>query len=310
MRDQYDIGADPSVVLADLAEFAHFVTRVKIVPAVADDISLVEDERTRGRAFAAALSMRILNRIWQMLLKGIAEVQGAGKPIAAAEMVLVRIAYAADLPTPDEAIRMIDDGGSPARSQASGNASASANGGGTTASSSAMSSASAAPSAPRMESSRGGPRAALATNPVARAPDAAPLPQALVIGSFEALIALAADKRDIQIKMALERDVRLVRCEDGKLEIALENSAAKTLLNDLSRKLQLWTGRPWMVSISKEQGAPTMKSLAEARQAELETGGAGQRGGQGGAGAVSGRRDRPRAWPEGFGARFAAGGAR
>ncbi len=93
LRDQYDSGADPSVVLADLAEFTHFVTRVKVVPAVAEDISLGEAERTRGRSFAAALSMRVLSRTWQMLLKGIAEVQAAGRPIAAAEMVLVRIAY-------------------------------------------------------------------------------------------------------------------------------------------------------------------------------------------------------------------------
>ena len=77
LREQYDIGADPAVVLADLAEFTHFVTRVKIVPAVADDISLGEAERTRGRAFAATLSMRVLSRTWQMLLKGIAEVQAA-----------------------------------------------------------------------------------------------------------------------------------------------------------------------------------------------------------------------------------------
>ena len=110
LRDQYDSGADPAVVLTDLAEFTHFVTRVKIVPAVADDRSLAEIERTRGRTFAAGLSMRVLSRIWQMLLKGIAEVQGAGKPIAAAEMVLVRIAYAADLPTPDEVIRSLSSG--------------------------------------------------------------------------------------------------------------------------------------------------------------------------------------------------------
>ena len=111
LREQYDIGADPLVVLADIAEFTHFVTRVKIVPAVADDISLGEAERTRGRALAAALSMRVLSRTWQMLLKGIAEVQAAGRPLAAAEMVLVRIAYVADLPTPDEVIRSLDDGG-------------------------------------------------------------------------------------------------------------------------------------------------------------------------------------------------------
>src|SRR6195952_3811784 len=95
LREQYDIGADPLVVMADIAEFTHFVTRIKIVPAVADDISLGEAERTRGRALAATLSMRVLSRTWQMLLKGIAEVQSAPKPQAAAEMVAIRIAYAA-----------------------------------------------------------------------------------------------------------------------------------------------------------------------------------------------------------------------
>ena len=111
LREQYDAGADPAVVLTDLAEFTHFVTRVKVVPAVADDRSLAEIERTRGRAFAAALSMRVLARTWQMLFKGLPEVQSAAKPIAAAEMVLVRIAYAADLPTPDEVVRSLTTGG-------------------------------------------------------------------------------------------------------------------------------------------------------------------------------------------------------
>ena len=82
----------------------------KIVPALADDVSLTEAERTRGRAFAAKLSMRVLARTWQMLLKGIEEVAAAGRPLAAAEMVLVRIAYAADLPTPDEVIRSLGEG--------------------------------------------------------------------------------------------------------------------------------------------------------------------------------------------------------
>src|SRR5215471_8358536 len=111
LRAQYDTGADPAVVLGDLAEFTHFVTRVKIVPAVADDPALIEVERARGRGFAEKLSMRVLSRCWQMLLKGIAEVTAAGRPLAAAEMVLVRIAYAADLPTPDEVIRALTDGG-------------------------------------------------------------------------------------------------------------------------------------------------------------------------------------------------------
>ena len=124
VRDQYDTGADPAMVLGDLAEFTHFVTRVKIVPALADDVSLTETERTRGRAFAGKLSMRVFARTWQMLLKGMEEVAAAGRPLAAAEMVLVRIAYAADLPTPDEVIRSLGDsargnGGAPSPSQPS-----------------------------------------------------------------------------------------------------------------------------------------------------------------------------------------------
>ncbi len=110
-RAQYDVGADPVVVLSDLAEFVNFVTRVKIVPATADNVAFGETERVRAREFAAKLSMRVLSRMWQMLLKGITEVQTATRPAAAAEMVLVRIAYVADMPTPDEAIRMIEQSG-------------------------------------------------------------------------------------------------------------------------------------------------------------------------------------------------------
>src|SRR5215211_7422305 len=110
-RSQYDVGADPVVVLSDLAEFVNFVTRVKIVPATADNVAFGETERVRAREFAAKLSIRVLSRTWQMLLKGIAEAQAATRPAAAAEMVLVRIAYAADMPTPDEAIRMVEQNG-------------------------------------------------------------------------------------------------------------------------------------------------------------------------------------------------------
>src|SRR4051794_39820883 len=89
-RDQYDTGADPAVVMSDLAEFVNFVTRIKIVPATADSNALSETERLRGRDFASKLSMRVLSRMWQMLLKGITEVKDAPRPAAAAEMVMVR----------------------------------------------------------------------------------------------------------------------------------------------------------------------------------------------------------------------------
>ncbi|HEY2426287.1 MAG TPA: DNA polymerase III subunit gamma/tau [Pseudolabrys sp.] len=258
LREQYEIGADPAVVLSDLAEFTHFVTRVKVVPAVADDVSLSEAERIRGRAFAAQLSMRVLSRAWQMLLKGISEVQASGRPVAAAEMVLVRIAYAADLPTPDEVVRSLGENeSSPGRPQGNGG------------------SGQPQSYAPRYEAPRGSPRSSAAVSPrpaddpVAQLDEPAAAPT-LSVGSFEELIALAAEKRDITVKMALERDVRLVRCEDGQLEIAIEPSAPKTLVHDLQRKLTGWTGKRWIVVVSKEQGAPTMRAQAEAQQAEIE----------------------------------------
>jgi DNA polymerase-3 subunit gamma/tau len=271
LRDQYESGADPAVALADLAEFTHFVTRVKVVPAVADDHSLAEVERTRGRAFATALSMRVLSRTWQMLFRGIPDVQSAVKPIAAAEMVLVRIAYAADLPTPDEVIRSLgEDNGVAAPARPGGN-------GGIAAASVTTASAPAPRAeAPRADPPRASlaPRAAAATAPVAmvRNPEPQPAPPTVAVGRFEDLIALAAARRDLQVKSALERDVRLVRFEDGKLEIALEPGAAKTLVNDLSRKLADWTGRRWLVVVSAEPAAPTVRSQTEAREAELKAG--------------------------------------
>jgi DNA polymerase-3 subunit gamma/tau len=273
LRDQYDTGADPAVVLSDLAEFTHFVTRVKIVPAVADDLSLAEAERKRGRGFAEKLSIRVLARTWQMLLKGIAEVEASGRPLAAAEMVLVRLAHAADLPTPDEAIRALDEKAPAARIERSGGMPTGSSPG------------SNPPrlEAPRLEAARrgtGGPATALNRpvgmvmdpNPVARITQPAPEAPPLTVARFTDLIELAAQKRDLGVKAALERDVRLVRCEDGRLEIALQPSAARALVNDLSRKLSQWTGRRWMVVVSAEPGEPTVHAQSEARAVELKTG--------------------------------------
>jgi DNA polymerase III subunit gamma/tau len=262
LREQYDTGADPAVALADLAEFTHFVTRLKVVPSVADDVSIAEVERTRGRGFAERLSLRVLSRAWQMLLKGISEVEAAGRPLAAAEMVLVRMAYAADLPTPDEVLRSLAGG------EGGGAGAASANG------SSARGGDPPRAEALRSDALRVQPRSALApaSRPVSQPAAPTAEAQALVISRFEEVIALAAQKRDLGIKTALERDVRLVRCEDGRLEVKLEKSASNTLVNDLARKLSLWTNRRWMVVVSTEEGQPTIKAQNEARQVELKTG--------------------------------------
>jgi DNA polymerase-3 subunit gamma/tau len=272
-REQYDTGADPIVVLSDLAEFVNFVTRVKIVPATADNVALGETERLRARDFAAKLSMRVLSRMWQMLLKGIAEVQGATRPAAAAEMVLVRIAYVADLPTPDEAIRMLNQNGG----ASPGIGSAASRGAGSSppspspspVSASSVSSMQASPSRATSALRAGGESSARPqmTAPMAAAQSA---PAALKITSFPELVALAGEKRDLMTRTALEADVRLVRIEDGQLELAMERSASRTLISDLSRKLEQWTGRRWTVIISNAPGQPTLRSQNQLQQSERE----------------------------------------
>jgi DNA polymerase-3 subunit gamma/tau len=261
-REQYDTGADPIVVLSDLAEFVNFVTRVKIVPATADNVAFGETERLRGRDFASKLSMRVLSRMWQMLLKGITEAQAATRPAAAAEMVLVRIAYVADMPTPDEAIRMLEPNGG-ASPVIAGNAAPSR----------------AAPAAGVSSMASSPTRAAAAPRSVA---EASPRPQMMApisdaqpaaaakISSFLELVALAGEKRDLLTKAALEADVRLIRIEDGRLELALERSAARTLINDLSRKLEQWTGRRWTVIVSNDAGQPTLRSQNEVERNQRE----------------------------------------
>ncbi|MDA9432060.1 DNA polymerase III subunit gamma/tau [Bradyrhizobium sp. CCBAU 51627] len=263
-RDQYDVGADPIVVLSDLAEFVNFVTRVKIVPVTADNVAYGETERVRAKEFAAKISMRVLSRMWQMLLKGITEVQAATRPAAAAEMVLVRIAYVADLPTPDEAIRMLEQNGG--GSQVVG-------GGAARGSAPAAPMASAAPvtsAAPvRMPTSSpsafgGGARPQMA----APAPDRQGVAPQLRITSFTQLVALAGQKRDLMTKGALEGDMRLVRFEEGRLEVALEPNASKTMISELAKKFELWTGRRWTVIVSNEQGQPTLRSVNQAAKQE------------------------------------------
>jgi DNA polymerase III subunit gamma/tau len=257
-RDQYDTGADPIVVLSDLAEFVNFVTRVKIVPATAENVAYGETERLRARDFAAKISMRVLSRMWQMLLKGITEVQAATRPAAAAEMVLVRIAYVADLPTPDEAIKMLEQNGG---------------------ASPVVSGAAAARSTPTAPVASAAPVRAPTSSPSsfggsARPQMAAPMPDAqgstpaLRITSFTQLVALAGQKRDLITKAALEGDMRLVRFEDGRLEVALEPNASKTMIAELARKLELWTGRRWTVIVSNEQGQPTLRSVNQAAKQE------------------------------------------
>lgn len=260
-KSQYDDGADPEIVLGELAEFVHFVTRVKVAAAAADDVAFSETERKRGRDFAARLSHRVLARAWQMLMKGIEEVARSPKPLASADMVLVRIAYAADLPTPDEALRMLAEGSGAVGAGAAPRLPSGGNGGGA----SAQVASAAAPRLQQVARPEGAPVAMRE----------APAPQAqdhLVLGSFAEVIKLVAEKRDVRLKQQLEGDMHLVRCEDGRLDFRPTRNAAPTLAGDLQKKLTDWTGRRWIVTISSEEGEPTVRERLAAEQADRERG--------------------------------------
>jgi DNA polymerase-3 subunit gamma/tau len=249
VKEQHDTGADPAQVLSELAEFTHLVTKLKLAPGAPKDASLTEEEQRRGTQFAAKLSIPVLTRTWQILLKGLQEVREAPRPLAAADMVLVRIAYAADLPTPADALRQFGSSAAEARP--------------------------AAPSPPSLNPRGRGPSAtalALIASPMPSSPpQSAPAPK-VRIESFDALVALAAHNRDIQIKTALERDVRLVRFEEGSIEFALPPGASPGLAQTLMRKLQDWTGIRWMVAISSAAGAPTLREQADAKEQERRVG--------------------------------------
>jgi DNA polymerase-3 subunit gamma/tau len=224
----HEVGADPLAVLQDLAELAHLLTRFRAAPALKDDQTLPEAERTRGSALALRLSVPTLARAWQMLLKGIAEVQQEGiDRRAAAEMVLIRLAHVADLPTPGELVKRLTEAGGDAAPRP-------APGGG----------------AP------GGLRAMAGGGAVAAvAPVAAPsLPQPR---EWRDVVALASGVKPL-LHAHLLHDVHPVRIAPGRVEIRPRPSAPRDLAAQFTALLAERTGTRWTVTISNEEGEPTL----------------------------------------------------
>lgn len=270
LKSQYDTGAEPELVLTDLADFIHLVTRLKYVPDTANDGSLTEIEKTRGKEFSEKLSVRILGRAWQLLLKGLGEVSTSERPLAAAEMVLVRMAHASSLPTPDELLKEMQAEGGNERSAPLATSSAITPSVNASSSSSALS-ATPPPTQPTMSAEASG------HNVLAmKKPEPAPQVQEAnlevptnfkTLNSFDELIFLVEDKRDLSLKTMIKRHVRLVSFVDGHMEMNLVENAPRDFLGTLGKRLEEWTGKRWVLSISKEQGHPT---LAEQEASENE----------------------------------------
>lgn len=243
LKDLYDFGADPAEIFCSLAEFVHLVTRMKLVPEAADDISLTPEERLRGKLFSQQLSMPVLTRAWQLLFKGIREVRDSPRPLIAADMVLVRIGFAADLPAPGEVLRKLV----PVRNEEPREGLA----------------AQEAKTGPRTPAGGG-------SSPLARvSPPQAVAAAPVTLSRFEDVVALAGRHRDIQLKAALERDVHLVRFEQGRIKFSVAPGASPNLAHMLMTRLQEWTGSRWLVTVSSEPGAPSLKEREEAKARDV-----------------------------------------
>jgi DNA polymerase III subunit gamma/tau len=247
----YDCGADPLQVMQDLLETTHFLTRVKVAPGAEGFFDGGSAEAARAVELAKKLPVSALTRAWQMLLKGLLEVRDATRPIQAAEMALVRLAYAADLPPTDKLVRDLLDGGKQGNSlSASGG-----EGKGERARPRATLSSTFSPTVAERESTA-----------VAAAPklETAAAPH---FRSLEELAALAAQKSAPVLKVHIENDMHLIRLEPGQIEFRPSEKAPRSLAADLAQKLKDWTGVRWVVSVSREGGAPT---IAEARKAAAQ----------------------------------------
>jgi DNA polymerase-3 subunit gamma/tau len=246
-------GAEPAQAITDLADAVHAVTLVKA--ASSSDPAASEAERARAADLAKRLSMPVLARAWQMLLKGHDEVKSSARPHAAADMVLVRLAYAADLPTPGDLMRRLGDRSGEAESAPR-----------------AMPNKQA-PREPAPAMRQDAPPPATEPSPVDETEDPAPPPQPSLANpkSFEEVVALADEKRDLKLKHALSEQVRLVRFRPGHLELNPLGTAPKELGQDLMRKLKAWTGRVWIVALSGEEGAAPLGVQRREREArEIE----------------------------------------
>lgn len=259
-------GADPIQVLSDLSEAVHAIARVQAAGPDAHTAAMSGEERARAVGLAEKLSVPLIARIWQMLLKGIDEAGRAPSPLAAAEMVLIRIAYTGDLPTPDEIIKAIGGSADKGASKALASAAPASGqpppqGGGAI-----------APDGPRASGRGGGAQPLQAMARPEEQPASIQAPPAVAqapttLNSFEDVLALCSRQRDIQLRVHLEDHVSVISFAPGRIEVFPLENAPKGLAGDLGRKLSDWTGERWVVSVGREMGAPPVGEVIRAERA-------------------------------------------
>lgn len=259
LGSQYADGADPMAVLRDLAEITHWVSIVKITPEAAEDPTVSPDERARGQSLAGRLPMRVMTRMWQMLLKALDEVASAPNAMMAAEMAVIRLTHVADLPSPDELVKKLQHTPPPP----------------TGSSAPAPSGAGAAPSGSIAATP---PQQSVAPptgngGPVAAAPSAAlALEQEQALArypSFEHVLELIRANRDVKLLVEVETTLRLAAYQPGRIEFVPTEAAPRDLAQRLGSRLQGWTGNRWAVSVVNDDGGQTIAELRDAHEESL-----------------------------------------
>jgi DNA polymerase-3 subunit gamma/tau len=256
---QYAEGADPLAVLRDLAEITHWISVVKITSDAANDPTIGPDERARGLDMAASLPMRVLTRMWQMLLKALDEVGQSPNAMMAAEMAVIRLTHVADLPTPEDLVRRLQDApptgpgsGGGARPQTAPNQTTHAQG----------QSYTLTHSGPTGPVSQGGASPLLAQDPeeaLARYP------------TFEHVLELIRANRDVKLLLEVEGCTRLANYRPGRIEFTPTPDAPGDLAQRLGGALQRWTGNRWAVTLVNSATAPTILEARHAAEDAAET---------------------------------------
>ncbi len=246
LGEMHDSGADPVVILQDLLELTHWVTRLKVAPEAA--AASADSERAQGLAMAAKLSMASLTRAWTLLLKGLQETLYAPSAQRAAEMALIRLCYAADLPSPSDAIKALQNGAGAAAGASAASAAPNPRGGGGAARAATQ------------------PMTAAAAQPAEAQP--APLPNPK---SFTEIVALFETRREARLVHHLLHHVHEVRCEPGLIEFRPEPQAPPDLAARLAETLGRWTGRRWIASVSSDAGKPTLTAQKTANADSLRS---------------------------------------
>jgi len=259
LDQQYAAGADPVVLMQDLLDLVHWLTRLKLAPDSAGDPGIAETERVRGQEMAGTLSLAVLSRAWQMLLKGLGETRSAPSPIQAAGMALVRLGYVAELPSPAELVEQIRSGAPPPRGPGGGGAAPAGGGGG------------------RVEA-RGpmmggpGPGGGGAMAALRLAPRDEPLSLPAMPASFVEVVALFTERREGVLAVSLRTQVNLVAFAPGRIEWRQQSRAPSDLAAKVARLLGEWTGRRWTVSLNATEPAePTLaeqEAIADLRRRE------------------------------------------